>query len=73
MSEYIEDRIESEFSRYPKEPGTGKWSNQKEVQRAAIAHGPFSDSTFICGTTLPQPVYTFDSAEKVRWWGISPF
>lgn len=39
--QYIEDRVETEFTRYQKEPGTGKWSNQKEVQRAGIARGPY--------------------------------
>ncbi len=36
---FIEDRVVDEFSRYEREPGTGKWSNKKEIQRAGIAYG----------------------------------
>ncbi len=39
---YIEDRIDSEFARYRPAPGTGKWSNQREIEEARpLAHdGP---------------------------------
>jgi len=32
----IEGRIEEAFARYAPEPGTGKWSNQKEVEQAGV-------------------------------------
>lgn len=31
---YIEGKVESEFEKYRPAPGTGKWSNQKEIERA---------------------------------------
>ena len=38
---YMEDKIEEEFSRYNKSKvGTGKWSNQKEVEEAGPKEGP---------------------------------
>lgn len=37
----VPDRIEGEFARYAKESGTGKWSNQKECERAGIGEGPY--------------------------------
>jgi choline-sulfatase len=37
---YLEDRIEAEFARYHPAPGTGKWSNQREVEEARAADGP---------------------------------
>jgi arylsulfatase A-like enzyme len=30
-----------EFSRHTRAPGTGKWSNQKEVEEARVANGPY--------------------------------
>ncbi len=39
--QHIAGKIQSEFDRYTAAPGTGKWSNQKEVERAGIAHGPY--------------------------------
>ncbi len=39
--QHIENRLEAEFDRYEREPGTGKWSNEKEVKRAGIAYGPY--------------------------------
>ncbi len=41
MDRHIENRIESEFSRYRPAPGTGKWSNQREVEEARPADGPY--------------------------------
>lgn len=38
---YVEDKIESEFARYEKPAGTGKWSNQQEVEEARPAEGPY--------------------------------
>lgn len=37
---YVEDRIEEEFARYRPAPGTGKWSNQRELEEARPADGP---------------------------------
>ena len=37
----IEGAVESEFDRYQPEPGTGKWGNQKDIERAGIANGPY--------------------------------
>ena len=31
---YIDGKVESEFEKYKPAPGTGKWSNQKEIERA---------------------------------------
>jgi len=31
---YIDGKVESEFEKYTPAPGTGKWSNQKEIERA---------------------------------------
>ncbi len=39
--DYVEDRIEEEFARYRPAPGTGKWSNQREVEEARVAEGPW--------------------------------
>ncbi len=38
---FIADRVEAEFARYQPEGGTGKWSNQKEIERAGVGTGPF--------------------------------
>lgn len=38
---YIEGRVAAEFERYEPAPGTGKWSNQKEIERAGIGEGPY--------------------------------
>lgn len=38
---YIEGRIEEEFKRYKPKPGFGKWSNQREVEEARPADGPY--------------------------------
>lgn len=38
---YIEDGIASEFSRYTPPVGTGKWSNQRELEEARVADGPY--------------------------------
>lgn len=38
---HVEDRIEEEFARYRPSPGTGKWSNQREVEEARPADGPY--------------------------------
>ena len=37
---YVEDKIEAEFARYTPAPGTGKWSNQREIEEARPADGP---------------------------------
>jgi choline-sulfatase len=37
---FIEGRVESEFARYVQERGTGKRSNQVEIERAGIGEGP---------------------------------
>jgi choline-sulfatase len=37
---YIEGRVESEFARYAQERGTGKRTNQVEIERAGIGEGP---------------------------------
>jgi choline-sulfatase len=37
---YVEDKIEEEFARYKPAPGTGKWSNQREVEEARPGDGP---------------------------------
>lgn len=38
---YVEDRIDEEFARYRPVPGTGKWSNQREVEEARATEGPW--------------------------------
>lgn len=38
---FIEGRDEAEFARYRSAPGTGKWSNQKELERAGVGCGPY--------------------------------
>ncbi len=38
---FVEGRVEAEFARYQPEEGTGKWSNQKEVERAGVGGGPY--------------------------------
>lgn len=38
---YIEDRIDKEFGRYCPAPGTGKWPNQREIEEARPAEGPY--------------------------------
>ncbi|MFW5857367.1 MAG: sulfatase-like hydrolase/transferase [Planctomycetota bacterium] len=35
------DRIEEEFARYRPAPGTGKWSNQREIEEARPGDGPY--------------------------------
>jgi choline-sulfatase len=41
---YLEGAITSEFDLYPKpSDGTGKWSNQKEIERAGIGYGPYQE------------------------------
>lgn len=38
---YIEGRIEEEFSKYSPKPGTGKWSNEREIKEARAVEGPY--------------------------------
>jgi choline-sulfatase len=38
---HVADPIEAEFARYHPAPGTGKWSNQREVEEARGADGPY--------------------------------
>lgn len=38
---HIEGRNEEAFKRYAPEPGTGKWTNQKEIERAGVSDGPY--------------------------------
>lgn len=38
---YIEGKIEAEFERYRPAPGTGKWSNQRELEEARVVDGPY--------------------------------
>jgi choline-sulfatase len=40
MDRYIQGAIEEEFARYSPPPGTGKWSNQREVEEARAVEGP---------------------------------
>lgn len=39
--QYIEGRIEEEFARYKPAPGTGKWSNQREIEEAGPKDGHY--------------------------------
>ncbi len=39
--EYIENKIEKEFKKYQPCPGTGKWPNQREIEEARPAFGPY--------------------------------
>lgn len=41
MDRYIEGAIEEEFKRYSPAPGTGKWSNQREIEEARPVEGPY--------------------------------
>ena len=38
--QYIEGKVEEEFARYERAPGTGKWSNQRELEEAGPKDGP---------------------------------
>ena len=38
---FCADRIEEEFARYRPAPGTGKWSNQREIEEARPGDGPY--------------------------------
>lgn len=38
---HISDKIEAEFARYKPVPGTGKWSNQREIEEARAGDGPY--------------------------------
>lgn len=38
---FVEGKIEAEFARYHPRPGTGKWSNQREIEEARVAVGPY--------------------------------
>jgi choline-sulfatase len=37
----IEGAVDAEFERYDPAPGTGKWTNQKEIKRAGATTGPY--------------------------------
>lgn len=39
---YIDGAVQEEFDRYKPAPGIGKWSNQKEIERAGIADGRYN-------------------------------
>ncbi len=41
MDYYIEGAIAEEFARYSPKPGTGKWSNQREIEEARAVEGPY--------------------------------
>jgi choline-sulfatase len=41
MERYIDNPIPEEFARYQAAPGTGKWSNQREIEEARAAEGPY--------------------------------
>ena len=41
--DYIEGRVEEEFARYRPAPGTGKWSNQREIEEARPGNGPYQE------------------------------
>lgn len=49
---FIEGRIEEEFEKYTPAPGTGKWSNQREIEEARVAygHGQKYDERIMRGT-----------------------
>ena len=38
---FIRDCIPEEYERYARAPGTGKWSNQREVEEARPGEGPY--------------------------------
>lgn len=38
---YIEGLHHDELEQYAPEPGTGKWTNQKEIEKAGVGEGPF--------------------------------
>ena len=38
---HIPDTIEAEFARYKLASGTGKWSNQREIEEARVGDGPY--------------------------------
>ncbi len=40
IDKYVPDRIDAEFAKYSPAPGTGKWSNQREVDEARPVEGP---------------------------------
>ncbi|MFW6303941.1 MAG: sulfatase-like hydrolase/transferase [Candidatus Sumerlaeota bacterium] len=37
---YIEGLLAAEMKKYTPEPGTGKWTNQKEIEHAGVGEGP---------------------------------
>ncbi|TVP80053.1 MAG: hypothetical protein EA353_04910 [Puniceicoccaceae bacterium] len=40
MDHHLKGAIKEEFARYTPKPGTGKWSNQREVEEARAVEGP---------------------------------
>jgi len=49
MDRYIDGLVEDEVAKYKPGPGIGKWTNQKEIERAGVAHGRYQqfDETVI--------------------------
>jgi choline-sulfatase len=49
---YIDEKVVEEFERYTPEPGTGKWSNQRELEEARVVEGPYQrfDSRVLTAT-----------------------
>lgn len=43
MDSYIQGAVREEFDRYAPEAGTGKWSNQKEVEQTATTYGAYQE------------------------------
>ena len=39
----LEGAVQEEFDRYAPEEGTGKWSNQKEIEQAGATFGPYEE------------------------------
>ncbi len=50
---YLPDKIDEEFQRYQPAEGTGKWSNQREIEEARPAEGPYQKfDAFAVGEAL---------------------
>lgn len=64
---YVPDRIEEEFARYARAPGTGKWSNQREIEEARVADGPYQQfDRRATSATLERLVRYFEDPEYLR-------
>lgn len=63
----LEGNLAEEFARYQPAPGQGKWSNQKEVERAASVYGPyqrFDDRTTQTANDYIEDYFVSDAYDR---------